>query len=453
MRVSAVEATIATLEAAVRDLGARDPLRRRGAPVGRGCRARRAALRRTQIARCEAGVRVQRLAGPGRTHRCPLAGAPHRHLRGPAVTTLETAARLRELPALDATYRAGALSPVQANEIASVAAADPAAERELVDVEPSDVGHQGAARARARAHLAATEGVPGLRERCRRVKAAATPDGAARHEAIRRTRSLRHWTDPDGVFRLDGRLLPEDGAELLAGLEPLRARIFVEARAAGRREPYEAYVADALVAMARDARTGSDATRPVPRASIHVRVDHTAFRRGHVEPGETCEIPGIGPIPVASARALVADAVISAIVCDGVDVKSVAHLGRTIPARVRTALVARDPVCVVPGCHTRDGLEDRSHRPLRRGRRHLSREPMPVVPLAPLPQDPPGLSPHRRAGRLALGVARVARARPTARHRRRSRAGAVSPTTVECGFRSGGPASRCPATRANSGRA
>ncbi|TML89185.1 MAG: DUF222 domain-containing protein [Actinobacteria bacterium] len=338
MRVSAVEATIATLEAAVRDLGARDPLRRRGAPVGRGCRARRAALRRTQIARCEAGVRVQRLAGPGRTHRCPLAGAPHRHLRGPAVTTLETAARLRELPALDAAYRAGALSPVQANEIASAAAADPAAERELVDV-------------------AATEGVPGLRERCRRVKVAATPDGAARHEAIRRTRSLRHWTDPDGVFRLDGRLLPEDGAELLAGLEPLRARIFVEARAAGRREPYEAYLADALVAMARDARTGSDATRPVPRASIHVRVDHTAFRRGHVEAGETCEILGIGPIPVASARALVADAVISAIVCDGVDVKSVAHLGRTIPARVRTALVARDPVCVVPGCHTRTGLE------------------------------------------------------------------------------------------------
>src|SRR5439155_1122335 len=181
---------------------------------------------------------------------------------GQAVTTLETAARLRELPALDAAYRAGALSPVQANEIASAAAADPAAERELVDV-------------------AATEGVPGLRERCRRVKAAATPDEAARHEAIRRTRSLRHWTDPDGVFRLDGRLLPEDGAELLAGLEPLRARIFVEARAAGRREPYEAYLADALVAMARDARTGSDATRPVPRASIHVRVDHTAFRRSH----------------------------------------------------------------------------------------------------------------------------------------------------------------------------
>ena len=99
------------------------------------------------------------------------------------------------------------------------------------------------------------------------------------------------------------------------------------------------------------------ATLPACRAPYHVRVDHTAFRRGHVEAGETCEIPGIGPIPVATARALAADAVISAVVADGVDVKAVAHLGRTIPAHVRTALIARDPACVVPGCHTRDGLE------------------------------------------------------------------------------------------------
>jgi hypothetical protein len=109
--------------------------------------------------------------------------------------------------------------------------------------------------------------------------------------------------------------------------------------------------------MARYARAGSGTANRAPRASIHVRVDHTAFRRGHVEPGETCEIPGIGPIPVASARALAVDAVMSAIVCDGVDVKAVTHLGRSIPAHVRTALVARDPACVVPGCDTRDGLE------------------------------------------------------------------------------------------------
>lgn len=45
------------------------------------------------------------------------------------------------------------------------------------------------------------------------------------------------------------------------------------------------------------------------------------------------------------------------LVTDGADVKTVAHAGRTIPARLRTALEARDPVCVVPGCDVMRGLE------------------------------------------------------------------------------------------------
>src|ERR1700730_15387882 len=73
---------------------------------------------------------------------------------GSAMATLETAARLPELPALDLAMRAGELSGVQANEIASAAATDPGAEAELVGV-------------------ARTDGVAGLRDRCRRVRAAA----------------------------------------------------------------------------------------------------------------------------------------------------------------------------------------------------------------------------------------------------------------------------------------
>ena len=337
MRGSTLEAAITTLEAAVRDL---EPATLSGdaarALVELAARGERlCGALKSLAARRVSESNAWRAQGE-RTAAHWLARNTGTSV-GQAVTTLETAARLRELPALDAAFRAGAISPAQANEIASAAAADPAAQRELLD--------------------ATDEGIAGLRERCRRVKAASAPDEAARHEAIRRTRSLRHWTDPDGAFRLHGRLLPEDGAELLAALEPLRARIFTDARAAGRREPHDAYLADALVALGRDARAGSGATSTAPRAGIHVRVDHAAFRRGRVEAGETCEIPGIGPIPVASARALATDAVISAIVCDGVDVKAVAHLGRTIPAHVRTALVVRDPVCVLPGCHTRDGLE------------------------------------------------------------------------------------------------
>src|SRR5437588_12552491 len=53
---------------------------------------------------------------------------------GAAMATLETAARLGELPAVDAALRAGELSAVQANEIASAAGADAKAEAELVAV-------------------------------------------------------------------------------------------------------------------------------------------------------------------------------------------------------------------------------------------------------------------------------------------------------------------------------
>jgi 5-methylcytosine-specific restriction endonuclease McrA len=42
---------------------------------------------------------------------------------------------------------------------------------------------------------------------------------------------------------------------------------------------------------------------------------------------------------------------------EGIDVKAVAHPGRTISATVRTALQDRDPTCVVSGCDVRQDLE------------------------------------------------------------------------------------------------
>jgi hypothetical protein len=90
---------------------------------------------------------------------------------------------------------------------------------------------------------------------------------------------------------------------------------------------------------------------------VHVRVDHQALVRGRVEPGEVCEIPGVGPIPVEVARRLAVDSILSVLVTDGVDVTAVAHAGRSIPASVRRALEERDPVCAVPGCGLGEGLE------------------------------------------------------------------------------------------------
>jgi hypothetical protein len=56
-----------------------------------------------------------------------------------------------------------------------------------------------------------------------------------------------------------------------------------------------------------------------------------ALRRGCVNPGETCHIRGIGPVPVEIARRWADDAFIKAVIRDGVDVKKVPTTAATSP--------------------------------------------------------------------------------------------------------------------------
>jgi 5-methylcytosine-specific restriction endonuclease McrA len=77
-----------------------------------------------------------------------------------------------------------------------------------------------------------------------------------------------------------------------------------------------------------------------------------------VADGERCEIPGVGPVPVEYARSLLGEALVELLVARGTDVTTVYSAGRHIPRRVRSALLLRDPRCVVPGCDARLGLEN-----------------------------------------------------------------------------------------------
>ena len=106
------------------------------------------------------------------------------------------------------------------------------------------------------------------------------PDEGARHRAIHASRSLRHWRDPDGAGRLDGRFTPEVLAELLVALEPFEAEAFRCARAEGRREGFDAYRADALVALARAGRDGESAAALARRAPQHGARGHRPRRPG-----------------------------------------------------------------------------------------------------------------------------------------------------------------------------
>ena len=80
-------------------------------------------------------------------------------------------------------------------------------------------------------------------------------------------------------------------------------------------------------------------------------------------------MPGAGPVSVDWVATLLSDAAVAALEVDDGEVLKVAHLGRGIPARVRTALAERDPVCVVPGCGVDNDLEIDHIRPVAQGGR------------------------------------------------------------------------------------
>jgi len=246
-----------------------------------------------------------------------------------AASTINMAMRLEQLPATREELVSGRLSERQADEISAAAELDPAAEKDLLQ-------------------MAQTEGIAALREKCRDVAAAAAGDENAR-ERIRRSRYFRHWLEGDGALRLDARLTTDEGAPLLAAIRGRADTLEAEARNAGQAEPSEAYAADALVSLA----DGAGA----PKAIVHVHVSEDALARGQTEAGETCRIPGVGPISVDAARRLAARGSMKTIETDGVDVFRVASAGRTIPAPIRTALETRDSTCVVPGCNKRRDLE------------------------------------------------------------------------------------------------
>lgn len=258
---------------------------------------------------------------------------------GQAVNVIETASRLSDLPRTEKAMRAGRLSETQAKEIASAAAADPGSEKKLLEV-------------------ASKESLVELKEACARVRAAALPDESARYQRIHARRRLRTWTDAEGAFRLDALLTPDAGAKVVAALEPIKERIFREARKQGRKESYEAYAADALVELGDAARgEGKGLAAKGPGSMVHVFVDHKALKRGHTKNGEVCEIAGVGAIPVTTAEALAQDCYLRVLVKDGIDIKTVSHPGKNINARLRTALHARGYRCAVPGCGARHHLQ------------------------------------------------------------------------------------------------
>lgn len=79
-------------------------------------------------------------------------------------------------------------------------------------------------------------------------------------------------------------------------------------------------------------------------------------------PGETCDVPGVGTVPVAAVRDALGSAFAAIVISDGHDVVHVAHAGRRADAWQRTALEWRFDECATQGCHNTARREvDHSH--------------------------------------------------------------------------------------------
>ena len=266
------------------------------------------------------------------------------HYEAQAVVVL--ANQLHHLPVTQAALRSGELSGTQAVEVARGAIVAPNTETQLLN-------------------LAKHVTVRDLRDATNRVVAGAT-DEVERHKRIHKNRCLKTWTGQDGAFNLKALMTVANGALVMAALTPFQDEIFKAARKSGNHETPEAYAADALMALC-DAKTASTTKTIRPNAVMNIRVDLEAIKRGHTEHGEICEIAGVGPIPVATAKEYLGEAFLKLLIVDGVDIKTVAHMGRHIPAPLRTAIEERDRVCQVPKCDMTTGLEIDHIKPFAEG--------------------------------------------------------------------------------------
>jgi hypothetical protein len=247
--------------------------------------------------------------------------------------SLETSKLLAELPETQQALQRGSVSVTQAAAIASAAVVDGTAESRLLT-------------------LAQKTNINELQEECARTRAAADPDPDATYERIRRNRQVRTHTDGEGAWHLHATGTADQGSRIETALAPLIDAAFDAARADGRHEAREAYMFDALIALA-DGAAGplpETAKRPKPRYLGLIRADADALARGAVQSDEVCEIVGIGPIPVRTARELLGDAILKLVITKGVDVANVVHLGRGPTAGQRIALLWQQPKCSNIAC-------------------------------------------------------------------------------------------------------
>ena len=249
---------------------------------------------------------------------------------------IKTGEGLREHEQTRDRATAGRLSADQAAAITDAVSVTPDAESDLLDAaERNSLGE--------------------LRLQCAKAKAV-NQDLAAIERGIHANRRVRRYTDAEGAAHLHAVGTKASMARLDVVLKQLIDERFHHARDVGEREPFEAYAYDALITLADQRDAGPDKTERMRFLAV-LRLELESLTRGHVEGDETCEIAGLGPISVETARELLGESIMKLVITKGVDVVNVTHLGRGPNTAQKIALLWRQPVCAAEGCGRRARLE------------------------------------------------------------------------------------------------
>jgi len=205
-------------------------------------------------------------------------------------------------------------------------------------------------------------------ERVVREYRKAAPDEG--REALRRHqgRYLRTWGDDDGMVVVQARLSPEDAATVLGAIEEAREAAWqarhrqaegdggagadVPAGTPAERGPddgWELSRADALVQVAEAALgAGLGGSEDGPAVAVVSHVDDAVLADPAAE--GCCALEGIGAISAHTARRLACDATVHSLVYGHDGTVLPGARSRSVPRRVRRAVLARDRGCRFPGC-------------------------------------------------------------------------------------------------------
>jgi HNH endonuclease len=237
-----------------------------------------------------------------------------------AKATVDTATALSEADEVRDAFQGGNISLDQAAEIARAEQAQPGSSTELLEVARSDSFQ--VLRERARKVVLEAEQFRGLAERQRAA------------------RSARTYNDELGMVHLHVAWEPHVGVPIVNRAEAEAARRYRQAKKEDRTEPFERFLADAYARLL----AGSATTRP-RRPELVVLVSHEVTQRGwkDVREGETCKIPGVGPISPQVAKEIASDAFLNGVFYDGKDLRHMRRWTRNVPVEVFLALELGPP--------------------------------------------------------------------------------------------------------------